>query len=68
MRALTNCSQPFDLAQTPGRIAVVSVPEGGLPPLESVEGADIKAAAQKYGIEFVGPLPEGVGRDGGSGS
>jgi quercetin dioxygenase-like cupin family protein len=30
--------------------------DGGLPPLESVQGAQIKAAAQKYGIEFVGPL------------
>ena len=35
--------------------------EGGLPPLESVQGADISAAAQKYGIEFVGPLPDRVG-------
>jgi mannose-6-phosphate isomerase-like protein (cupin superfamily) len=34
--------------------------EGGLPPLESVQGADIKAAARKYGIEFVGPLPDRV--------
>ena len=31
---------------------------GGLPPLESVEGAQIKKAAQEYGIEFIGPLPE----------
>jgi quercetin dioxygenase-like cupin family protein len=34
--------------------------EGGLPPDESVQGAQIKAAAQKYGIEFVGPLPDPV--------
>ncbi len=32
--------------------------DGGLPPVEGVEGPVIKAAAQKYGIEFVGPLPD----------
>jgi hypothetical protein len=26
-----------------------------------VEGAQIKAAAREYGIEFVGPLPHGSG-------
>ena len=31
---------------------------GGLPPLESVEGAQIKQASELYGIEYVGPLPE----------
>jgi quercetin dioxygenase-like cupin family protein len=32
--------------------------EGGLPPIESIEGAVIKQAAQDYGVEFVGPLPD----------
>jgi quercetin dioxygenase-like cupin family protein len=32
---------------------------GGLPPGEPVEGARIKQAARDYGIEFVGPLPDG---------
>ncbi len=32
--------------------------EGGLPPLESIDGSQIKQAGQEYGIEFVGPLPE----------
>jgi quercetin dioxygenase-like cupin family protein len=32
--------------------------EGGLPPLESVEGSRLKQAARDYGIEFVGPLPD----------
>jgi len=31
---------------------------GGLPPLESIEGSQIKQAGKKYGIEFVGPLPD----------
>ena len=31
---------------------------GGLPPLESVEGSQIKQASREYGIEFVGPLPD----------
>jgi quercetin dioxygenase-like cupin family protein len=30
---------------------------GGLPPLESVDGAQIKKACEVYGVEFVGPLP-----------
>ncbi len=30
---------------------------GGQPPLEAVDGAVIKQAAQDFGIEFVGPLP-----------
>jgi hypothetical protein len=35
--------------------------DGGLPPLESVEGAQIETAAREYGIEFVGPLPDSTG-------
>jgi quercetin dioxygenase-like cupin family protein len=31
---------------------------GGLPPLESIDGAEITRAAAEYGIEFVGPLPD----------
>jgi quercetin dioxygenase-like cupin family protein len=31
---------------------------GGLPALESVDGAQIKKACALYGVEFVGPLPE----------
>ena len=31
---------------------------GGLPPQESVDGAQIGAACEKYGVEFVGPLPD----------
>jgi len=31
---------------------------GGLPPFESIEGSQIKQAGKKYGIEFVGPLPD----------
>ncbi len=31
---------------------------GGLPPLESIDGSQIKQAAEEYGIEFVGPLPD----------
>ena len=30
---------------------------GGLPPLESIDGAQIEKACREYGIEFVGPLP-----------
>ena len=30
---------------------------GGLPPLETIDGSQIKQAAQEFGIEFVGPLP-----------
>jgi quercetin dioxygenase-like cupin family protein len=32
---------------------------GGQPPPESVDSSQIEKAAQEYGIEFVGPLPEG---------
>jgi len=32
---------------------------GGLPPLESIDGSQIEKACQEYGIEFVGPLPQG---------
>jgi quercetin dioxygenase-like cupin family protein len=31
---------------------------GGLPPLESVDGATIKRAVAEYGVEFVGQLPD----------
>jgi quercetin dioxygenase-like cupin family protein len=31
---------------------------GGLPPLESVEGSQLKRAGEEYGIKFVGPLPD----------
>jgi quercetin dioxygenase-like cupin family protein len=31
---------------------------GGLPPLESVDGATIAQACREYGIQFVGPLPD----------
>jgi quercetin dioxygenase-like cupin family protein len=31
---------------------------GGLPPLESIDGSQIRKASQEYGIEFVGPLPD----------
>lgn len=31
---------------------------GGLPASDPVDGGAIKAASAKYGIEFVGPLPE----------
>ena len=33
---------------------------GGLPPLESIAGPQIHEAAQEYGIEFVGQLPDGA--------
>ena len=32
---------------------------GGLPPLESIPELQIHEAAQEYGIEFVGQLPDG---------
>ena len=32
--------------------------EGALPPLESIEGSQIKQASKAYGVEFVGPLPD----------
>ena len=38
-------------------ITLASQP-GGLPPAESVEGTQIKQASHKYGIEFIGPLPD----------
>ena len=31
---------------------------GGLPPHESIDESHIAKAANEYGIEFVGPLPE----------
>jgi quercetin dioxygenase-like cupin family protein len=31
---------------------------GGLPSLEAIDGARIKAACAEFGIEFIGPLPE----------
>jgi mannose-6-phosphate isomerase-like protein (cupin superfamily) len=31
---------------------------GGLPPLESIEGEQIKKASKDYGVEFIGPLPD----------
>jgi len=31
---------------------------GGLPPEEAIEGSVIKKAAEEFGIEFVGPLPD----------
>jgi uncharacterized cupin superfamily protein len=31
---------------------------GGKPPLESIDGSQIKQASRDYGIEFVGPLPD----------
>jgi len=33
---------------------------GGLPPLDSIQGSKIKQAAQEYGVEFVGPLPDQI--------
>jgi quercetin dioxygenase-like cupin family protein len=38
-------------------ITLASQP-GGLPPLDSVQGSQIKQASNDYGIEFVGPLPD----------
>jgi quercetin dioxygenase-like cupin family protein len=39
---------------------VITLPsrEGGLPPLESIDGSQIQEACRDYGVEFVGPLPE----------
>ena len=34
---------------------------GGLPPLEAIQGSQIKQAGKDYGIEFVGPLPDPTG-------
>ncbi len=39
-------------------ISLPSLP-GGQPPTESIGGSVIKDASAKYGIEFVGPLPDG---------
>jgi quercetin dioxygenase-like cupin family protein len=38
----------------------ITLPSGseGLPPLESIDGSQIKQASQEYGVEFVGPLPD----------
>ncbi|HKY23872.1 MAG TPA: hypothetical protein VJM07_01885 [Gaiella sp.] len=36
----------------------VPLHRGGLPPLESIDGARIHAAAVEYEIEVVGPLPD----------
>ncbi len=38
----------------------ISLPSqpGGLPPLKSIDGSQIKKACEEYGIEFVEPLPE----------
>jgi quercetin dioxygenase-like cupin family protein len=33
---------------------------GGLPPLDSIRGSQIKQASKDYGVEFVGPLPDRV--------
>jgi hypothetical protein len=33
---------------------------GNLPPLDSVQGSQIKQASQDYGVEFVGPLPDRI--------
>jgi quercetin dioxygenase-like cupin family protein len=38
-------------------ITVASQPDGS-PPDESVEGPRIEQAARKFGIEFIGPLPD----------
>jgi quercetin dioxygenase-like cupin family protein len=32
---------------------------GGLPPLEPIEGSEIKKASGEFGVEFVGQLPDG---------
>jgi quercetin dioxygenase-like cupin family protein len=31
---------------------------GRLPPLESIDGSQIKQASREYGVQFVGPLPD----------
>jgi quercetin dioxygenase-like cupin family protein len=38
-------------------ITLASQPDGS-PPLDSVEGLQIKQATKEYGVEFVGPLPD----------
>ena len=39
------------------RAVTLASQPGGLPPLESIAGAQIEKACEDYGIEFVGPLP-----------
>lgn len=31
---------------------------GGLPPLDAIQGSQVKQAGKAYGIEFIGPLPD----------
>jgi quercetin dioxygenase-like cupin family protein len=31
---------------------------GGLPPLDAVQGSQIKQAGRDYGVEYIGPLPD----------
>ncbi len=31
--------------------------EGGLPPIEKVDGETVNRACREYGVEFIGPLP-----------
>ncbi len=38
-------------------ITLPSLP-GGVPPQETVDGSQIGAACETYGVEFVGPLPD----------
>ena len=38
-------------------ITLPAQPDGS-PPAQAIEGPQIKQASQKYGIEFVGPLPD----------
>jgi quercetin dioxygenase-like cupin family protein len=33
---------------------------GGVPPVESIERPQIKRAAERFGVEFIGPLPDGA--------
>ena len=40
-------------------ISIKSRP-GGMPPLEAVEGPQVKQASADFGIEFIGPLPNGA--------
>ena len=40
------------------RAITVASRSGGEPPLEPIEGSQIAQAARKYGIEFIGPLPD----------
>jgi hypothetical protein len=49
-------------ARPPGRHGVLAITlpsrAGGLPPLEWIDGSQIKRASKEYGVEFVGPLPD----------